>query len=179
MKKWLAVASMSFLALTYATTVFAHSHLGASNPADGDIVTEPLQEITLTFDGQIEIGSYIDLQAAAGEPVEVEEIKIGDGSLIGTFTEALPNDDYTVNWSIISADGHPLEGTFSFTVNAPIAEAIEENDVIEAPVAVEEPASEPATNEQAEDTSSLPLGIIIAVAVIIVGAGFFLARRKK
>ena len=48
------------------------------------------------------------------------------------------NDGYQVNWSIISADGHPLEGEFSFTVDAAVPESVEE--VTEEPSEKEEEA---------------------------------------
>lgn len=126
------------LAATVSTSAFAHSHLGETSPADGETVVEPLQEITLNFDGNIEQGSYIDVISSTGETIEAD-ISISPGVLTGTFSEALPNDTYTVDWSIISADGHPLEGEYSFTVNAPV---------------VEEPVEEAAVTEEENDTAT-------------------------
>ncbi|MER1985566.1 MAG: copper resistance protein CopC [Solibacillus sp.] len=182
MNKWFTTASASLLALTVSTTAFAHSHLGGSTPADGDIVTAPLEEIVLNFDGKIEQGSYFDLQNTTGTSVDVEEFIIGDGTLTGTFTEALPNDDYTVNWSIISADGHPLEGTFSFTMNAPIPEPVVEEEPAKQPIAEETPATEEqpiAESTPTEEKSSSPVIIIAILVIVIAAVGILLARRKK
>ena len=44
--------------------------LGGSNPADGDVVTEPLNEIVLEFDGQIEQGSFIDVKTTSGQALK-------------------------------------------------------------------------------------------------------------
>lgn len=176
MNKWFTTASAAVLALTFSTTAFAHSYLGSSTPADGETVTQPLEEIVLNFDGKIEQGSYFDLQNTAGAAVTVDEFIIGDNTLTGTFTEALQNDDYTVNWSIISADGHPLEGTFSFSVNAPVAEP-----AVEEPIAEEAPANEEtvATEEPEKEQSSSTIGLIAAIILVIIGAGVIIARRKK
>ena len=182
MNKWLTTASATMLALTVSTTAFAHSHLGGSTPADGDIVTAPLEEIVLNFDGKIEQGSYFDLQNATGTSMDVEEFIIGDGKLTGTFTEALPNDEYTVNWSIISADGHPLEGTFSFTMNAPIPEPVVEEEPAQQPTAEETPVTEEQTIAEpapAEEKSSSPVITIAIIVIVIAAAGLLFTRRKK
>lgn len=174
MKTALATAGATLLALTVSTTAFAHSYLGGSTPADGDIVTEPLNEITLNFDGKIEQGSYFDVVQANGANIEVADFMIGDGTLTGTFAEALPNDDYTVNWSIISADGHPLEGTFSFALNAPIPEPVVETQVEK----MEEAPAEEADTLAEEQTSS-NTGMIAAIVLAIIAAGVLLTRKKK
>ena len=126
LKRMFTAVAAVLLAMSISTSAFAHSHLGGSNPADGDVVTEPLNEIVIEFDGQIEQGSFIDVTTTEGQDIELQEIIIGEGTLTGTVAEPLPNDEYQVNWSIISADGHPLEGEFSFTVNAAVPESVEE-----------------------------------------------------
>ncbi|WP_419394259.1 copper resistance CopC family protein [Cytobacillus praedii] len=166
-------------AMTISTTsAFAHSHLGGSNPADGDVVSEPLNEIVLEFDGQIEQGSFIDVKTAKGKEIKLEDIIIGEGTLTGTVAEPLPNDEYQVNWSIISADGHPLEGEFSFTVNVPVSETVEEEP--EKPSETTKPAEQPAAAKDVAKESSSMIVILIVLLVIIVVAGFyFLTKRKK
>lgn len=97
MKRIFTAVAATFLATSISTNAFAHSHLGGSNPADGDVVTEPLNEIVLEFDGQIEQGSFIDVTTTEGQAVELQEIIIGEGTLTGTVAEPLPNDEYQVN----------------------------------------------------------------------------------
>ena len=116
MKRLFTAVAAILLAMSISTSAFAHSHVSGTNPADGEVVTEPLQEITIEFDGGIEQGSFIDVTTTSGEEIDVQDIIIGDGVLTGTLAEPLQNDVYQVNWSIISADGHPLEGEFTFTV---------------------------------------------------------------
>ena len=122
MKRLFSAVAAILLAMSISTSAFAHSHVSGTNPADGEVVTEPLQEITIEFDGGIEQGSFIDVTTTSGEEIDVQDIIIGDGVLTGTLAEPLQNDVYQVNWSIISADGHPLEGEFAFTVELPVSE---------------------------------------------------------
>lgn len=172
------------LTMSISTSAFAHSHLGGSNPADGDVVKEPLNEIVLEFDGQIEQGSFIDLTTTEGQAIDMQEIIIGEGTLTGTLAEPLPNDEYKANWSIISADGHPLEGEFTFTVNAPVSESVDEeseepSESTESSIEnQDETSAEEEVDETEETSSSTTIMLIVIIAVILVG-GFFLLRKRK
>ncbi len=185
MKRMFTVTAAILLTMSISTSAFAHSHLEGSNPADGDIVTEPLNEIVLEFDGKIEQGSFIDVKTTKGQAIELQEIIIGDGTLTGTVAEPLPNDEYQVNWSIISADGHPLEGEFSFTVNASVPESVEE--VTEEPSETTESAEQSTevqenvatADEVAKESSSMTVILIVLLIAIVAGGFFLLIKRKK
>ena len=185
MKRIFTAVAAVLLAMSISTSAFAHSHIGGSNPADGDVVTEPLKEIVLEFDGQIEQGSFIDVTTTEGQAIELQEIIIGEGTLTGTVAEPLPNDEYQVNWSIISADGHPLEGEFSFTVNAPVPESVEE--VTEEPSETTESAEQSTEDQEAaasadeveKESSSMTVILIVLLVVIVAGGFFLLTKRKK
>lgn len=187
MKGIFTAAAAVLLALSISNSVLAHSHLGGSNPADGDIVSEPLNEIRLQFEGQIEQGSFIDITTKSGQSVEVQEVIIGKGTLTGTVAEPLPNDEYEVNWSIISADGHPVEGKFSFSVNVPIANSVEketeessEKTAIENSPETTETEKKVSTADEVEEEASSTTIILIVLLVVIVAGGFiFLTKRKK
>ena len=105
------------LLLSFTPATFAHSHLESSTPANGEVVTENVREIVLTFNGEIEQGSTIELLDAKRKVVAMEEIMITDNKVIGSIPNGLKNDKYTVVWSIISADGHQMDGEFAFEVN--------------------------------------------------------------
>ena len=184
MKKIFAVVTALTLTMMFSMQAFAHSYLSGSNPTDGEVKTEHVQAITLNFAGKIMEGSFLEIATTNGEAIKVSNIEIGEGYLTGTVAEPLANNDYTVNWSIISADGHPLEGTFSFTVNAPIetepseeeeadeeqSNSTEENDV----------ANETANVDASEEQSNTFIFVILAIAafVLVVGLVFVLKRKK-
>ena len=186
MKRLFTAVAAILLAMSISTSAFAHSHVSGTNPADGEVVTEPLQEIILEFDGDIEQGSFIDVTTTSGEEIDVQDIIIGEGTLTGTLAEPLQNDDYQVNWSIISADGHPLEGEFTFTVDAPVSES--EEEVTEESSETEESAEQTTEDQETEaaadeveeeSSSSMTVILIVLLIVIVVGAIFFLTKRKK
>ncbi|WP_339315828.1 copper resistance protein CopC [Oceanobacillus sp. FSL W7-1304] len=194
MKRIFSAAIVVILVTCFSTSAFAHSHIQGSNPADGDVVTEPLEEIVLEFDGGIEQGSFIEVTTTAGEAVEVQDIEIGEGTLTGTVAEPLANDEYQVNWSIISADGHPLEGEFTFTVDAEVPEAVEEEEQAETETVEDEEPEEQAETETPQDdsatesaeqidegegSSSTMIMVIVGLAILaIVGYILFMKRKR-
>ena len=175
MKKIISTALAMLLAVGISTTTFAHTHLTETNPADGSTVTEAISELTLNFDGLVGEGSFVELTSSTGQDVAVRDISIGDLNMVATLAEPLSNDQYTVNWSIISADGHPLQGSYSFTVEAPVVEVEEET------VGTEEPQvnEESQLDEEEEGSSSMILIIAAVFAVIIVASLIALLKRKK
>ena len=175
--------------LTFGNMTYAHTGLESSNPEDGSTITEELTTVTLTFETEIEETSSFELQNANGEAVAVDNITVENNTMTGTFDQPIENGDYEVLWKIIGVDGHPIEGTFSFSVDAPESEMAEE----------EESTSEEATNGSAEDTdeqvdkeeetktdtaeeessNGTVIGIVIAVLVIVLIGSVLLMRRKK
>lgn len=182
MKRFMSVITASAFTVAMSTNAFAHSHLGATNPADGETVTEPLTQITLQFDGEIEQGSYIDVISSTGTTFEANML-IETGVLTGTFATPLPNDTYTVDWSIISADGHPLEGEYTFTVALP-EPVLEEPVVIEQQIAPED-SPELEENEAVEEKQDVtgPSGAMLAAVGVgilaLLGGVFYFVTRKE
>ncbi|MFD1171059.1 copper resistance CopC family protein [Oceanobacillus picturae] len=189
-----------FLFITSITnSAFAHSHIEGSNPEDGEVVAEALQEIVLTFDGSIEEGSTVEVTTAEGQPIEVEEIAIDENTVTATIANSLSNGEYQVDWDIISADGHPLDGEFSFTMNAPEEEAADEEEagdtaeadeeeVTEAPTEAtedEETTESPEQSTQDQDTdteegsSSIVIVLVVLLVIIVAGGVMYFIKKRK
>lgn len=173
----LALFSCVFI-FSAAGNTFAHTHLTSTNPADGETITEPLTEITLTFEGQIEQGSTLELTDADNEAVELKGISVADGVITGTLENPLDNGSYLVKWSSISADGHPLEGEFTFAVSSAAEETTEQSDATEDEAA---PLAEEKDEEKAEKSSftMIMVGIVVVLVLLMAVSFFFLMRRKK
>ena len=96
---------------------FAHTGLESSSPQNGETISEEIQQIILTFETKIEQSSTIQLKSADGTEIPVKEITINHNQMVGNLEAPLDHGDYQVLWNIIGADGHPIEGTFTFNVN--------------------------------------------------------------
>ncbi len=97
------------------TVTKAHTQLSASNPQDGQVITNDIQEISLTFAGTIEKLSTMGLLVNSIE-VPFNKIQIQDAKMVGSLEEPLKNGTYRLQWKIAGHDGHPVTGEIQFQV---------------------------------------------------------------
>jgi methionine-rich copper-binding protein CopC len=103
------------------TSAFAHTGLEKSTPQNQQVVSE-VKEIVLEFESKVEKVSTFTVKSELGEVIEVSNIQIDGNVMKGNVTKQLQDGAYTVHWKIVGADGHPIEGDFSFVVKNPKAE---------------------------------------------------------
>lgn len=121
---WLAWV---LLALTTAAFVLAssapaqaHDSLESSNPADGSTVSAMPAKIELTFDHTpIAINSIVRVEDATGTDQADGPVQIVDNQVSQPVKPGAPEGKYTLVWRVVSSDGHPIEGTFTFTAGGP------------------------------------------------------------
>jgi copper resistance protein C len=114
------IALLSTLLLfIFGANVFAHSHLEESAPKNGEIVTQSLKDITLTFETALEPTSSFTLIDGNHTAIPLSTVPITGNQLIANVEDVLTNGAYTIHWKIIGEDGHPLEGDIPFTMNLP------------------------------------------------------------
>lgn len=98
-----------------ATLAVAHSEEQGTTPADGATVTE-VPELSMRFDDPMRIIT-VTLTSSEGT-VDIERETGMDPGLEfrAAPATALAPGDYTFDWRGMALDGHPMQGSFSFTV---------------------------------------------------------------
>ena len=108
-----------YAALGIALVAAVHAHLVSSSPGDGDALEESPREIRLVFSEPVEAPfSRVRMVSATREmevPVRADSTDVR--VLVGGIPP-LAVAEYRVDWRTVSADGHPVEGSFRFTVLA-------------------------------------------------------------
>ena len=127
--------------------------------------------------------------------------------MVGNLEAPLDHGDYQVLWNIIGADGHPIEGTFTFSVNKPNTEEdsnlegantpsqSENNSEVtdnpstnqteadeETPKIISDTSDETQTDASSSQQSQLPsylIPVVIGILAIVIAASFILMKRKK
>jgi copper resistance protein C len=179
------------------TFVSAHTALESSNPTEGQVVTEDLKEILLTFKSPIEALSTMKL-FKDGNEVALTDFQTQEKQMIATFPEPLENGTYKIQWSIVGEDGHPIEGEINFVVQKEQTEATDPASSGEDEGNTDENTndnSEDQNNEKQEnkdvisketnektqgDTGSSNMFVPILIGlVIIVGIGLLIISKKK
>ena len=191
-KLFQVIAFLTVSLLVMPNFVFAHSSLVSSNPADNQTVTEEIKEIVLEFNGNIEPLSTLTVTDEQGTEYPVADIKVENTKMFAALAQSLKTGVYTVNWKIVSGDGHPVEGAFSFTVEIPITEdPTEERSTEEAANNSSDSAGEPpsapteTSNSAANGRNFLEEHLVhliimgIGLVVIVAGVGFFSKRLKN
>lgn len=99
-------------------SVYAHAELVTSTPAANSVLEEGPPEIVLDFDEAIESSlTNIVLYDADSRSIELGEPTAGaDDTVVGVTVPAIDDGLYAVVWRITSADGHVVDGAFSFQV---------------------------------------------------------------
>ncbi|WP_454728328.1 copper resistance CopC family protein [Cellulosimicrobium protaetiae] len=151
----LALGLTAALTTLTAAPASAHDRMLTSDPADGSQLATPPTAITLTFNTEpLPVEPQVVVSDSAGTVVTqgAPTIEGSTATLALDPAVALGGDTYTVAWRVVSSDGHPIEGTFAFTVAAqPEAPVSEEPTEEPTP---EETATEDATTDAAEESTS-------------------------
>jgi copper transport protein len=113
------VLAAVLMLLVSAAPASAHSELVSSTPANGTRLAHAPQQVTLGFTEGINlIPGGLQLLDTRGDKVPTAAPTVQGNTITWPMPANLGSGAYVVNWRIISADGHPVSGAFSFGVGA-------------------------------------------------------------
>ena len=184
----LLIAAIAALGLTLATAPAAHAHseLVSSSPADGESLAAAPANVTLQFNEAISpAGLQVVAQGPDG-PVTLGTPLIEGATVITPWPADAPGGDYRLAYRVVSADGHPIDGSISFSYAATAA-ANAATEANAAPgAAAPEPsdlgqsalASENTAAPQPADTG-FPWWVAVVAVIVGVGIGAVIARTMR
>lgn len=107
------------LLVLLAAPASAHVDLTSSDPANGEVVDDPPETITLVFSTEAEpAGEGVLLVDAAGTPLAAEVDYASPDRVVVTPAHHLGNGSYGVVWTMRAGDAHPRSGSIAFGVDA-------------------------------------------------------------
>ena len=169
-KRWVGLLGLlaGVMAVAVAAPASAHDELIGTDPADGAVVETLPGELTLTYSGVLLTGdgaTEISVTDAAGTDLTTGD-PVVDGVRVTQALAGSPSGAVEVAWRVVSSDGHPISGTFSFSVG----------DGSSATA----PGEAPASDGDAGAGELLPVWIAAGVVVVIllVVVTMLLARRR-
>lgn len=102
------------------SAVFAHAHLKNQTPAANAQVTAAPQALTLSFSEGVEVKfSGVTVTGPQQTQIPVGAVKLNEKDntqLIAPLEQPLKSGDYTVDWHVVSVDGHKTKGQYHFSV---------------------------------------------------------------
>lgn len=202
----LATVALAAVALLIAALILpaapaaAHDQLVSTDPDQGSTVQTAPEAITMTFSGSPQkLGNEISVvhdgtDVADGDPT----------AEFHTITQPLTGDlvpgDYEVKWRVVSEDGHPVTGKFSFTLagdstseetptDRATAEPTDHSSDEAAPgsspssasTAAPDTSSSAAADAAADNASSsgLLIGIVAVVVIVILAFAILVIVRLR
>ncbi|WP_018789703.1 copper resistance protein CopC [Salinispora arenicola] len=183
---FLAAALAAALLLVPAAPAAAHNSLKAATPAkNAQLATAPT-EITLEFLQKLDPAfTTIVLSDAEQQKIPTGEAMVTGATGTISIDGPLPNGTYTVAYRVVSADGHPVQGSYPFTVAdpagaeapPPVSPAAEPD-----PTATDATSASPASATGGDNDGGGPGALAVVgvgiVLVLVAGTAVLLRRRR-
>ncbi|WP_285024864.1 copper resistance CopC family protein [Plantibacter sp. ME-Dv--P-122b] len=198
-RRFVGTAATAFLAvaavLAVAQPASAHNTIVSTTPAEGSTITEqPEQLVITTNDNLLDLGD-------AGQSNQIQVTGPGDERLYYGSACAAVNGpalvmplqlgeagEYTVVWQLVSTDGHPLSGSYTFewapAEGQELAAGSEKPACATSGASTVEPSSEAGGVEPQSSSDGGLSGdvwwIVGAIGVVLIaGIGVLLVTRRK
>lgn len=175
----ITLATAAFLVLPVAAAQ-AHDALESSDPANGATVQSVPAKIGLTFERTpIAINSIVRVEDSTGTDQADGAVEIVDNHVSQAVKAGAPAGKYTVVWRVVSSDGHPIEGTFSFTAKS----AGTGSTAGAAPTTGSDTPATAAPAQAATQSGQVPWALVGGIAAVLVLAlvvtGILVRRRLQ
>ncbi len=162
-RAWVALAVLVAIVAAAASGAAAHAIVVGVDPADGAVVSQAPEIVTVRFTEGVSVASEGNAVLDADAVDVAVGVEVVDDELRFTMAAEVADGSYVVTWHVISADSHPVTGSSLFHVGAPS---------VAGPAAV--PVADGATGITA--IRGLATAVLWFASLTAVGAGWF-ARR--
>ncbi|WP_314646761.1 copper resistance protein CopC [uncultured Microbacterium sp.] len=112
----------AFAVIGPANAAFAHDELVTSYPAAGSSVVNSPDEITLGFSAaltELDGSAVIEVIDETGNDVAQDEADVSTTFVTQHLSQEATPGLYNVRWKVVSSDGHPISGEYTYTVEGP------------------------------------------------------------
>lgn len=115
----LGLVALLAVLLVNASPASAHARLESSSPADGSTLTAVPPEVSLRFNEPIKEGlNEVSVRSGSTDVAE-GKVEVEGNSVYQPVKYSMKPGKYTVTYKVVSADGHPVSGSVSFTYGPP------------------------------------------------------------
>ncbi|MFI0732947.1 copper resistance protein CopC [Streptomyces sp. NPDC021225] len=174
------------VAVATAPPAAAHTGLTGSAPNDGATVAASPARVSLSFNDPMDARySRVAVTGASGRSVTTGAPKVDGRTVSQALTAELPAGRYTVGYRVVSADGHPVSGSYTFTVaaartTAPVPRPSPSRPASAAPSASTASSASAEADEAEQSSGPGALPVAAGAAAVLAGAGgITYAVRKR
>jgi hypothetical protein len=154
----------------------AHTRLVSSDPADGSTRDTGPTTVSLVFNEAMEPGfSTVTVIGPDGRDYRTGDVRADGGTVTVDVAPLGPAGRYEIGYRVISADGHPVTGSVSFTTTTTSTAGGGAAAATGGPSAA--PAAAPAAVPAPAPAGGTPVWPWVLGAVVLVGGGVAAALR--
>lgn len=113
-----ATALAILIAVLWTVPASAHAVLVGTNPKDGASFVSAPTKITFTFNENVGQPAFIAVHAPDGTKVTTSTANPVDHVITATIIDVHKRGRYAASYRVVSADGHPVEGTIHYEVTS-------------------------------------------------------------
>lgn len=179
----------------WAPAASAHDELLDLQPGNKVVLASAPTQVQLVFGAPaLKVGTQIRVTGPGGAVVSTGEAQVDGGTVVEKLVTGLVDGVYTVDWRVTASDGHPVSGTYTFTLDAAKASASVSASASASSAAVKasasaHPAASPPSTAAAAGTAGgsgsgggpstgVVVGLAALVAVLAAGGIVYLRRRS-
>jgi methionine-rich copper-binding protein CopC len=168
----LTVAVLAGICLILSSPIsFAHGQIVTTYPLMDSVSSPTPTQVWIEFDGELqliegEVVNTLKVTDSTGLVVSSEEAVIEGAKISTQVSDQSVGGVFTVQYRIVSEDGHPVEGTYTFEASP----GFEATEMIE-----------PTTTATASDEKTdLSIGaIVMAVFLVVFAVRYFVKMRNE
>ena len=113
--------AVNFLPISNSDSAFAHAALESTTPAKGAVVAQSIKKVVMQFGEELLVlegksPNSIIVSDSHGKKVSTGRVAISGTKISIALKAPLNPGKYTVKYRVVSADGHVVSGSYSFTV---------------------------------------------------------------
>lgn len=180
-----ALVALIFLTMPFPAN--AHTQLISENPTGNAILSVIPEAVELIFDDQLLDfggGNKVSVKDPLGREITTGESLVLSSKLTRKLLEATEPGNYLVSYRVVSADGHVVEGSYSFSLqNKPsIANTLkpEISDSVASPTPLVAPATSDHANHSNENFFTHHKShIYLTVGALSLIVGWWFYRRSR
>ncbi|PRY54210.1 copper resistance protein CopC [Glycomyces artemisiae] len=125
---WSSLAAV-LIGVLWASAASAHAAATKTTPVSGAVLDEAPSEVVVEFNEPVTpVDAGTGVVAPDGDRADTEVVRSEDGTQVTITVDADQEGTYLVGYRVVSDDGHPVSGTFTYSVGAeteaPSAEAL-------------------------------------------------------
>jgi copper transport protein len=119
----IAAAVIATAAAPGALAAMSHATLVTTYPLYGAVLARQPVRVTVSFDQPVGVSSdSLEVFTPGGQRADTGGVTHdGPDGIAVALLPGLANGTYTAAWHVVSADSHPVQGAFTFSVGAPSA----------------------------------------------------------